>query len=110
MGTVYIFEFAQSYFRLLDILDWFAPSRIRPLSNFLIWNIIHNSISQVLNSPSSQRAKRAKKGFKMFIHIHMLKLYNFDRDNLEVVNFISYQMILKIFSLFTFLRKVYPKE
>ena len=33
--TVYSVEFAQSYFCLLRIWDWFAPSWIRPLSSFL---------------------------------------------------------------------------
>ena len=32
--TVYSFKFAQSYFRPLEIWNWFAQSWIRPLSNF----------------------------------------------------------------------------
>ena len=35
MGTVYSFEFAQSYFRPKEIWDRFAQSWIRPISNFL---------------------------------------------------------------------------
>ena len=34
-NTVYSFEFAQSYFRPMQIPDWFAKSWIRPLSIFL---------------------------------------------------------------------------
>ena len=58
--TVYSFEFAQSYFRPMEIWDWFAKSWIRPLSNFLTYSFMYYSISPVLNSPSGQRAKRVK--------------------------------------------------
>ena len=58
--TVYSFEFAQSYFRSIEIWNWFAQSWIRPLPNFLILPFIYNSISPVLNLPSGLRAKRAE--------------------------------------------------
>ena len=33
--TVYSFEFAQSYFRLIEFWNWFAESEIRPFSGFV---------------------------------------------------------------------------
>ena len=58
--TVYSFEFAQSYFRPIEIWNWFAQSWIRPISNFRIQTLDYNSISPVLNSPLVKRVKRAK--------------------------------------------------
>ena len=59
-STVYSFEFAQSYFRPIGIWNRFAQSWIRPLFNIVTHFFIYLSISPVLNSPSSQRTKRAK--------------------------------------------------
>ena len=44
----------------MEIWDWFTKSWIHPQSNFLTQSFLYNSIGPVLNSPSGQRAKRAK--------------------------------------------------
>ena len=72
--TVYSFEFAVSYVHPMEIWDWFAPSWIRPLSNFLLLFIISNSISPILNSSSDLRAK-IKRGQNFpciqYVNIHV---------------------------------------
>ena len=46
--TVYSFKFAKSYFRPLEIQDWFAQSWIRPLSHFITQCFIYMYMMQLV--------------------------------------------------------------
>ena len=66
------------YFRPLQIWDLFAQSWIRPLSYFLTQSLICDSVSPVLNSPSSRKAKwemgKNKTGAKISLYTVCRKL------------------------------------
>ena len=53
------------YFSLKKSETGFLKSWICPISNFVVYSFIYNSISPVLNSPSGKRAKRARKKNKV---------------------------------------------
>ena len=62
--TVYSFEFAQSYFRLTPLWEWFAQSWIRPLSIFL-HNPLH--IIKFALKPEGEKGKN-KTGAKFSLY------------------------------------------
>ena len=84
-STVYSFEFTPSYFRHAEIWNRYAQSWIRPLSNFIIINII---LYVELNSPSDEGKNGENKtgmkfslytvyfvpGFWLFMKAYILKV------------------------------------